>query len=238
MSSKKNHYRLGVIDPLDLWAIRYASIFRNHNKWLSGLTQLKIAKYVNLDDRQYFLEIGPQTGWRTLSSLVYSKQNVLSFDNWSFYPAWKLIKGSIKFVMGNAGNLLPFKDCSFDHCVFMEVMSYLSHPLSMLKEVNRILAPGGYFFISSNNKNSYLYKNKMLDPVMKTFWDEYDMRKAIENTGFEILELYSCGYPLLSLDEKIFYQLQKFLMMDLYTDRKLKKYKGQENLICCVARKL
>jgi ubiquinone/menaquinone biosynthesis C-methylase UbiE len=58
----------------------------------------------------------------------------------------------MKFIVGDAHNL-KFKDNSFDAVFIMEVLEHVEDPIQVLKEVKRILKPGGYgvFLVPSDN---------------------------------------------------------------------------------------
>ena len=46
------------------------------------------------------------------------------------------------------GLVLPFADATFDHIVCSEVLEHIPDYHSMLKEINRVLKPGGHFCVS------------------------------------------------------------------------------------------
>jgi SAM-dependent methyltransferase len=233
----KNGYRLGIIDRIDLWAIRYAFFFRDHERWIASPDRLKIAEYIDLSKKSDFLEIGPQTGWRTLSSLALSGQNTTAMDYWSFYPAWKILNKRVRFVLADANFSLPFRDLTFDNCVFMGAISYLAEPLAVLQEIYRILRKGGHLFLSCNKKNSYAANRGMLDPVMKTLWDEIDVINNMRAAGFEVVETYSWGYPSISIFDKWVRQVQKFMSVDGYSRKRIRTFAGEESFVCCIGKK-
>lgn len=229
--------RPGVVEPIDLWAIRYAHMFRDHKKWLADFSRLKISKYIDISKRHDFLEIGPQTGWRTLSSLAFSGQNVTAIDNWSYRRAWRFFGSRVKFIISDADKKLPLEDQSFDHCVFMAAISYLSDPSGALKEICRVLRKGGYLFLSCNAKNSYVHEHNMLDPVMRTLWDERDINEKVREAGFDITEVFRYDYPVLSSADKAIYNVQKFFALPRIYESYIRRYPGKENYVACIARK-
>ncbi len=234
---KHPKYRLGIVDPAAKWAARYSHVFRDNIKWLKNSDRMKIGEYVDLSVKHKFLEIGPQTCWRTFAPLYFTGQDMTALDLWRYYPVWSLFKKA-KFVLSDAGRVMPFADESFNHCVFMGVISYLADPLSCLREINRVLSTNGFLFLSCNSKNSYCLKKGMLDPVMKTFWDERDAGEALRSAGFVVQEIYSWGFPETSARDKIMSDLQKFFTMEFFQAEMAKKYHGVESFVYCIARKV
>lgn len=51
---------------------------------------------------------------------------------------------------------LPFSDSSFSVVYCDWVLEHIEHPLEFLAEVHRVLAPRGYFFFRTPNKNHYM----------------------------------------------------------------------------------
>ncbi|MDD4910166.1 MAG: class I SAM-dependent methyltransferase [Candidatus Omnitrophica bacterium] len=57
----------------------------------------------------------------------------------------------IKFQKCNVAERLPFDDNSFDFIVLAEVIEHLKNPYDVVKELNRILKPGGKLVLSTPN---------------------------------------------------------------------------------------
>lgn len=55
-------------------------------------------------------------------------------------------KDQIKFQKCNITEKLPFTDNSFDFVLLAEVIEHLRNPYDVIKELNRILKPGGGLF--------------------------------------------------------------------------------------------
>ena len=52
----------------------------------------------------------------------------------------------------NQNPLLPFDDEAFDAVVITVSVQYLTHPIEIFQQVNRILRPGGIFLVSFSNR--------------------------------------------------------------------------------------
>lgn len=114
--------------------------------------------------------------------------------------------------------VLPFADESFDVVVMCEVLEHLNfNPLPLLKEINRILSPGGLFYLSlpnyarMKNRKAILRGGAagitvdeffaQLDPknslIANGHWREYTMpevRAMLEPLGFRLQEHYYFSY--------------------------------------------
>lgn len=114
--------------------------------------------------------------------------------------------------------ILPFADESFDVVVMCEVLEHLNfNPLPLLKEINRILSPGGLFYLSlpnyarMKNRKAILRGNAagitvdeffaQLDPksslIANGHWREYTMpevRAMLEPLGFRLQDHYYFSY--------------------------------------------
>jgi 2-polyprenyl-3-methyl-5-hydroxy-6-metoxy-1,4-benzoquinol methylase len=109
---------------------------------------------------------------------------------------------------------LPYEESSFDVVVLCEVMEHFNfNPLPVLKEINRVLRPGGHIYIGMPNQTSILNRKKMLlgrsvnSPIGDLFkqldktsnmivglhWREYTMAETVEilsAMGFKTTKSY------------------------------------------------
>jgi SAM-dependent methyltransferase len=58
----------------------------------------------------------------------------------------------------------PFADASFDACVSNYVLEHLADPGSHLREINRILRPGGVYLFRTPNRYHYIPVGSRLTP--------------------------------------------------------------------------
>jgi len=52
-------------------------------------------------------------------------------------------QGRINIIRGELGGILPFEDAFFDVVTMLAVLEHLDQPLAVLREVERVLLPGG-----------------------------------------------------------------------------------------------
>jgi SAM-dependent methyltransferase len=65
-------------------------------------------------------------------------------------------------VVRGVGENLPFAGESFDLIVCLWVLEHLRQPLSTLREVHRVLRPGGHFiFVTPNGRNPMMLMNRI-----------------------------------------------------------------------------
>ena len=108
---------------------------------------------------------------------------------------WAKNKG-MKFIVGDAHNL-NFKNSTFDAVVALEVLEHVADPVAVLKEVKRVLRPGGYgvFLVPSDNDlfkivwylwlhfypRGWVWK----DTHIQTYRNSY-LSKVCRKAGFEV----------------------------------------------------
>jgi ubiquinone/menaquinone biosynthesis C-methylase UbiE len=97
--------------------------------------------------------------------------------------------GSVGFVVGAFG-ALPFADGSLDHVFSMEAFYYASDPDAALREVARVLRPGGTFFCAVNyyeeNRHTHGWQENI--DVEMTRWSRAAYREAFRDAGLVVAE--------------------------------------------------
>lgn len=72
----------------------------------------------------------------------------VDFNKGNFVP------DSINFVQADLNKTLPIADESFDVVAALEVIEHLENSYALLREINRILKPGGYAIVSTPNESN------------------------------------------------------------------------------------
>lgn len=135
--------------------IRLSNLLENVGDMALKKRAGKIIEGLNPQTGEKILDLGCGTGYYLflLSSLPISL-NLVGLDNDS--KALEEARGSlskrIKFILSDCAKL-PFKDKTFDKVVASEVLEHLQDDRKTLKEVFRILKPGGIFVISTPSIN-------------------------------------------------------------------------------------
>ncbi len=76
--------------------------------------------------------------------------------------------GSVKYCQGDAARL-PYKDASFDVVTAMDFLEHVENPAAIIKEISRVLKPGGQFFFHTFNRNwlAHIMVIKMVEWLVK-----------------------------------------------------------------------
>jgi ubiquinone/menaquinone biosynthesis C-methylase UbiE len=104
------------------------------------------------------LEVGCGTG-RILSTIHERdprlKLSGVDISKTQISIARRECKG-IAFLLATAERL-PFRDNSFDYVIFMDVIEHVENPDTMLREIHRVLKPGGYLYGGSPAEGHGIY---------------------------------------------------------------------------------
>lgn len=120
-------------------------------------------KAMKIEENDFILEIGFGGGEHftdflskaanvQIRGIDYSEDMVkrASANNGNFIDS-----GQLKLFLGNS-NSLPFKDEAFDKVFCNMVIYFWENPVEHLKEIRRVLKPGGKFYTGMRSKGSML----------------------------------------------------------------------------------
>ena len=96
---------------------------------------------------------------------------------------------SVGYVIGDFGDL-PFDDDSVDHVFSMEAFYYAADPVETLREIRRILRPGGTFYCAVNyyEENTHSHEWQEFIEIEMTRWDRAEYREAFREAGLYVAE--------------------------------------------------
>jgi ubiquinone/menaquinone biosynthesis C-methylase UbiE len=145
------------------------------------------------------LEIGAGTGLN-LAHYVNRADSVVALDvNAAMHPrARRRLRSTatpVSLMTGNAQQL-PFPDRTFDSVVTTWTLCSIPDPLKALREIRRVLRPGGtYFFMEhglSSEPNVRKWQHR-LTPVFRTCGDgchlNRDIQRLISRAGLKITQI-------------------------------------------------
>jgi SAM-dependent methyltransferase len=90
-------------------------------------------------------------------------------------------RGDAEFVTFN-GEQLPFDDASFGFVYCKQVLEHVERPHELLREVTRVLEPGGWFAGSTSQLEAF-HSRSIFN------WTPYGFTVAAEGAGLEVVEL-------------------------------------------------
>ncbi|PSP56542.1 SAM-dependent methyltransferase [Halobacteriales archaeon QS_1_67_19] len=93
----------------------------------------------------------------------------------------------IEYVQGEF-NDLPFDPESVDHAWSMEAFYYAQDPAQTLREIRRVLRPGGTFFCAVNYYEENVHSHEWQDniDVEMTRWSADEYREAFREAGLHV----------------------------------------------------
>lgn len=96
---------------------------------------------------------------------------------------------NVVFLQGDFG-ALPFESNSLDHIFSMEAFYYATDPHQTLKEIHRVLRPGGTFYCAVNYYEENVYSHEWQEniTVEMTLWSAEDYRSAFSDACLYVAE--------------------------------------------------
>lgn len=94
---------------------------------------------------------------------------------------------AITYVVGDFGHL-PISDSMIDHVVSMEAFYYAADPEATLREIRRVLRPGGTFHCGVNYYEENHYSHEWQDhiDIEMTRWSAAEYRRAFRDAGLYV----------------------------------------------------
>lgn len=102
---------------------------------------------------------------------------------------------------------LPYPDASVDACLFIEVIEHLPAPEAALRELWRVLRPGGRLLVLVPNDRTFLlarlatgmWKEAFYDSGHLRQWTPGALRRALDQAGFDVVRRRSLPVPFFPL---------------------------------------
>ena len=162
ISDAENQEIVSRFEKLD-----FTSLWEGREK-VNSLEKIILSSFLKTSDCSRILELGTGNGRLTSTIQHYAKQYVGSDINKEFLAQVKS-KSNMEDAIFLASNLyhLPFADNSFSCIVMIRVFNFVSQPFQVLRDLSRILVPGGFLLISINPK-----------PSLATIVDDFKLHMA------------------------------------------------------------
>lgn len=146
-------------------------------------------------------------GWGYLISFLPPHTDIFAFDlSRKMLGTSRLFRQTSYRVIGDAQDM-GLKDESFDKLFCINLTGHLPNPSNALKEMYRILKPGGLGIINFTNifgltnipvtffklKAGYYFKHNTLAPLDVSF-TYLEAKRLLEDAGFRVLQTYGWGF--------------------------------------------
>lgn len=152
--------------------------------WYAGRRVLleSILHNLHLQPLPHILDIGCGTGF-TMSLL--SRFGDVSGVDKSASAIDFCRKRGFSQIKKTDGNILPFRNNSFDLITCLDVMEHVKNDKNMLTEVKRVLKPKGYFIIFVP-AFSFLWSKLDIRSKHYRRYELYSFKKLLETSGFSV----------------------------------------------------
>jgi SAM-dependent methyltransferase len=128
--------------------------------WRDGTSQFSAMIRGRLKASSCILDLGAGKGTRAPMSFRRDARMVVGLD-----PKWSIKdNASVDHGVLGVAQALPFRTAAFDLVFSDWVIEHLSDPAAALKEVFRVLEPGGYFVFRTGNLLHYSYAIAVATP--------------------------------------------------------------------------
>lgn len=156
----------------------------------------KLSEWLGSGDCKKVLELGcgPGKYVAMLSSLGFRVVGVDPID----FPSWRLIQDNHEVELHSDvfAERLPFDDASFDHALCLGALLYFDSPQKALRELNRVVKPGGKLILRTVNKENFYTKmtGKKLDPASHHLYSMNELVSLIDASNFSVEHSFSYGF--------------------------------------------
>lgn len=156
----------------------------------------RILDFLTPEKGTKLLELGCGPG-KYVALLCNAGFDVVAVDPHAF-PSWELIRRHTTAQMHEKvfAESLPFADSSFDHVACLGALLYFRDPEQAMKEIRRVLKPGGRLVMRTVNKtNLYTARTgKRLDPASNQLYTMPELISLVNAHGFRVVDSFAHGF--------------------------------------------
>lgn len=235
-------------DYSDDLASYYSNAFKYGRKKIESAL---LAFLDNLGNGNRILDVGTGTGYY-LNLMQKRGNDCIGVDlSENMLQQLRSNYADLKVQLADARRL-PFIDNSFDALISVETLRYFQDRESLLKEIFRVVRPGGYIFITAAplfSGNAYGIYNTLCRflklsscvSCYQSFETANSLKVRLKNLGFIDIDIKGCFFGPFCFFDKINLRVNNFLLRRFESlDMRLSKYNlfnNFSNHLVCIARK-
>jgi ubiquinone/menaquinone biosynthesis C-methylase UbiE len=182
----------------DRWARDYDN--DRTSPWFRYTQELAIS-FLDLQPRSKILDVGCGTGFAVLelaAVLSHGKACGIDISSAMIEQAHAKVpselRGNVEFVTSSSDQI-PYATGTFDHVLCTNSFHHYPDPLLVLREMSRVLRPGGQLVILENAPDLSLY-TRTWDYILRIFekghvgyYSSQELGEMLHRTGFERAQL-------------------------------------------------
>ncbi len=198
---------------------------------------LTVFDFLDLQENDTVLDCGCGRGFylnmaRSISNCTLTGCDSNDYDQ-VIDVAKKELKGkNISIVEANVLQGLPFADNSFDKIIFSEVIEHLPDDTAGLKELFRVLKPGGVLAVTTPNQRypflwdpiNYILETLLISPIrtgiFSGIWAHHErlykrelLEQQVTSCGFSLIETKLLTYICFPFAHNLIYGIGKELLL-------------------------
>ena len=165
-----------------------------------------LIKYINQLENLLGQKSGKMLDIGCASGLLLSLAVAKGWQAYGLDTSQKLLEVAMKEVPQASLFLGPIKNADydsnyFDIAVALNLLEHLTDPIDFLKEVNRVLRPGGLFLFKTVRIDSILARKRKMDwdhlkwPGHLIWYSKKSLQRLLQNTNFHIRKIQFTGVP-------------------------------------------
>jgi len=180
---------MSVREEFDAWAAEGRDRGMEDRHWHTAKQALA---RMPVEDGDTVLDLGTGSGYATRALRARGVGRAYGLDG-----APEMVRNArsytddsaIGFVVGDFG-ALPFATDGVDHAFSMEAFYYADDPVETLRELRRVLRPGGTFYCAVDYFRENTYSHDWQDDIEvdMTLWSKREYREAFREAGFFVAE--------------------------------------------------
>lgn len=120
----------------------------------------------------------------------------------------------LRFINNDLGTSLPLESSTIDYATIIAVIEHVDHPQEILKEIYRILKPGGKIILTTPSPSSkavleilafklHLISKELIEEH-KYYFNKAELQKSLDDIGFKSINIknFEFNYNILAIAEK------------------------------------